>query len=192
MKILFIPNDISEELMNYSIDEVVSNDLKSIQLDLKKIDKNVKLEEVNMGTGADWIMILAIINGITTVFLLGDKIENGIEGWAKIGKRIKKIFSKSGITMIDKEAATFIAVDYLTEKFEINSMKLILESELAINDLSIMLKDRKSNDFIAKPYSVYFMTFEINDNYIVSLGVRSDGKVDEHYKFEKNIHFPFN
>lgn len=172
MKILFIPNDISEELMNYSIEVIESNDLKSIQSDLIEIDENVKLEEVNMGTGADWIMILAIINGITTVFLLGDKIDKGIEGWANIEKRLKKIFSKSRVILIDKDAAIFLAVNYLNEKFRVDSIKLIVESEFTINDLSKMLKDRKSKEFISRPYSVYLMTFEINDNvlYLSELG----------------------
>ena len=191
MEILFIPKNQGEELMNHSIDEIISDELEEIKSDLANIDEDFSIKEVNLGEGADWVMILAILNGITTVFLLGDKINKGIDGWASIGKRLKKIFSKSDKVYIDKDAATLTAVDYLSEKFQVNSLKLVLESDLPIKDLSGMLRDRKSCDFIAKPYSVYFMTFEINDHILLTLGIRSDGKLNEHYRFDKNDFLPF-
>ena len=83
MEIVFIPKNTSDDLMNYSIEEINSSFLKGIKADLENIDSNYKLKEVNLGTGADWVLIMAILNGITTVFLLGEKIDKGLDGWKK-------------------------------------------------------------------------------------------------------------
>lgn len=81
--------------MNISLDQIESDELEDIKKDLSELDANYQIQAKNFGEGADWIMLLAILNGLTTVFLLGDKINTGIDGWIKIGKRIKSIFSKS-------------------------------------------------------------------------------------------------
>ena len=191
MKLLFVPKDKAEDLMNLAIDEIDSIELEEIKSELKKIDENFSIKEINIGEGADWIMILAILNGITTVFLLGDKIDKGIDGWVKIGKRINVILSKSDRVYLDKESASFIVVDYLSEKYQISSLKLLMESQVPIKDLSGMLLDRTSSDFIATPYSIYFMTFEINEHILLSLSIRSDGLVAEHHNFDRNDFIPF-
>jgi hypothetical protein len=124
MEILFIPKNSSEDLMNYTIDEINSNFFIDIKADLKNIDSGFKLKEVNLGTGADWVLIMAILNSITTIFLLGEKVEKGIDGWVKIGKRIKSLFSKTDAIYLDKAAAQLLALQYLAEKHKLKSVSL--------------------------------------------------------------------
>lgn len=191
MEIIFIPKGKSEDLMNYSLDQIESDELEDIKKDLSVLDSNFQIQEKNFGEGTDWIMLLAILNGLTTVFLLGDKINTGIDGWIKIGKRIKNIFSKSDRAYVDLDAAKLLGIEYLAEKMEIESIKVVLQSDIAIKDLSGILTDRNSDDFIAKPYSLYLVTFEINDHFLITLGIQSDGKIQEHYRFDKNEFLPF-
>ena len=96
-------------------------------------------------------MILAILNGLTTVFLLGEKINTGIEGWIKIGKKIKNIFSKSDRAYVDMDAAIILGIEYLSYKMDIESVKVVMQSETVIKDLSSILKDRNPDEVIAKP-----------------------------------------
>jgi len=191
MQIIFIPKGKSEDLMNYSLDEIESDELENIKQDLSELDSNFQIQEKNFGVGADWIMLLAILNGLTTVFLLGDKINTGIDGWVKIGKRIKNIFSKSDRAYVDLDAAKLLGIEYLAEKMDIESIKVVMQSEVAIKNLSDMLTDRDSEDFIAKPYSLYLLTIEINDHLLITLGIQSDGKIQEHYRFDRNEFLPF-
>lgn len=191
MQIIFIPKGTSEDLMNYHLDQIESDELEEIKKDLEELDSDYEIQEKNFGEGADWIMLLAILNGLTTVFLLGDKINTGIDGWIKIGKRIKNIFSKSDHVYVDIIAAKLIGIEYLSGKMEINSVKVVDQSDIAIKDLSGMLTDRQQDDFIAKPFSIYLITFEINDHILITLGIRSDAEVQEHYHFDKNDIIPF-
>jgi len=191
MQIIFIPKGKSEDLMNYQLDQIESDDLEEIKKDLAELDSDYEIQEKNFGEGADWIMLLAILNGLTTVFLLGDKINTGIDGWIKIGKRIKNIFSKSDRVYVDLDAAKLLGIEYLSGKMEINSVKVVVQSDIAVKNLSSMLPDRQPDDFIAKPYSIYLITFEINDHLLITLGIRSDGEIQEHYHFDKNELLPF-
>jgi hypothetical protein len=191
MEIIFIPKNSSEDLMNYTIDEINSEFLKDIKADLKNIDSSFKLKEVNLGTGADWVLIMAILNGITTIFLLGEKIDKGIDGWVKIGKRIKSLFSKTDTIYLDKAAAQLLALQYLAEKHVLKSISLEKELTEEIINLSTMLRDRKPEDFISKPYSIYFLTFYINDHINTMLSVRSDGEIKELYSYDNNFWHPF-
>ena len=191
MQIAFIPLGLSDDLMNIPLSEIDSELLEDIKQDLTVLDSGFRLFEKNYGEGADWVMLLAILNGITTVFLLGEKIDKGIKGWVEIGKRIKSIISKCDRFYIDIDAARIFGLQHLSKEEKIKSIRIIMESELAIKDLSGMIKDRNPIDFIAKPFSVYFITYEINYNLIISLGIRSDGMIEEHYRFDRRNFIPF-
>lgn len=54
-----------------------------------------------------------------------------------------------------------------------------------------MLLDRKPEDFISKPYSIYFLTFSVNDHINTMLSVRSDGEIKELYSYDNKFWHPF-
>ena len=191
MEIIFIPKNTADDLMNYSIEEIQSSHLDEIKKDLESINSSYSLKEINLGTGADWALILAIISGISGVFMLGDKIETGIAGWIKVGKRIKSLFGKTDKIYLDLDAAKILALEYISQTIEIKSMTVIDTNVIELLDLSTMLRDRKPTDFIAKPYAVYMLTFRINENIQILLSVRSDGEIKEIYKFDDEFLLPF-
>lgn len=193
MEIILIPKGLSEKLMDEPLQDINSEEYNEILEELKAIDKTTINKEVNLGPGADWIAILVIINSIVNVLLVGDKLVKGIDGWIELAKRIKKIFRKSDKVYIDKDAATILAIEFLSKSEKIISIKKVNEVVIALRDLSVILFDRKEKDFIAKPYNVYLQTYEINDNKMKILGIRSDGEIKELYSFQDlwEPHAPF-
>ena len=125
MKIIILPKDISEDLLNYDISEINSNELDIILNELKEIDSSVEISTVNFGRGADWILLLATLSSITSIISLGDKLEKGIDGWIKIGKRISKIFHNSDKVYIDEDLAKIMAISHISKNYDIKSIKLI-------------------------------------------------------------------
>ncbi len=79
-------------------DKINGDGLSSV--DIEQIKKELEFEgekeisEKNIGPGADVFVILASILTIANVFLIGDKIDKGIDGWIKIAKRIKKLIKR--------------------------------------------------------------------------------------------------
>ena len=183
MQIIFVPKNTADDLMNYNIDELQSDELESIKVDLSKIDASYTLEELNLGTGADWITILAVINGIVSVLMLGDKIEKGIEGWINIAKRIKSVCSKSGPVFVDKDAANLLSLEFLSKEKEVRSLSKFEEHTIVLNSVSGAFSDRSSEDFTSQPWAIYMITFIVNDDTFKVLAVRFDGHVKEVYSF---------
>lgn len=105
MKIIVLPKGMSEQLMNDKLENINSESWDSVKSDLSLIDNDCQFEEINIGEGADWIVILVTINAIAGVFLLGDRIDKGIEGWINIGRRIKSLFIKTDSIYLDLDSA---------------------------------------------------------------------------------------
>ncbi|MFQ9314806.1 hypothetical protein [Dysgonomonas mossii] len=180
MEIIFLPKDISsEDMMNEDIGKLMaeSKDFELLKRNFESIDKEYDIKSVNLGKGADFILLWALFTGLGSMFLMGDKIEKNIEAWSKIGKRIKKILKRSNTSYIDRDAAIFLCIDYLYNKYKTTSIQLRQDAKFSLDDLSQMMSDRESKDFIANPYSVYFFHFEINNMEREIICVRSDGKL---------------
>ena len=191
MEIIVLPKGMSEELANDYLKNIKNKHWDDVQSELKLIDPNYAIKEVNIGMGADWIAILAIINALTNVFLVGDKVDKGIEGWLNIAKRIKSIFQKSDTVLMDLDSAKVYGLQHIAEKINIKSIKIENETSIELGNLSGMLRDRNETDFIAKPWSVYFFTYIINDNQRILMSVRSDGQIQEILNNEINDYSPF-
>ncbi|SFC93575.1 hypothetical protein SAMN04487907_1172 [Zunongwangia mangrovi] len=191
MEIIVLPKDMSEELANDYLKNIENKNWDYIQAELKLIDPDYRIKEINIGTGADWIAILAIINALTNVFLVGDKVDKGIEGWLRIAKRIKSIFHNSDTVFMDMDSAKVYGINHIAEKTDIKSIKIEHQTSIELGNLSGMLPDRKETDFIAKPWSVYFLTYIINDNQRILLSIRSDGQIKEILNNEINPYSPF-
>lgn len=179
MEIIILPKGISEDLMNDHLENIKSDQWEAIKKELVLIDQNYDFKEVNLGKGTDWIAILVVINTISNVFMLGDKIDKGLDGWIRIGKRIKSLFSKSETVYLDIHSAKLYALQHIAENYSLKSITIENEISIELDNLSGMLADRKETDFIAKPWAIYIITLIINDKNKVILSVRSDGQINE-------------
>lgn len=179
MKLIILPKELSEDLMNYKLSDIQSQELNDIVTELKEIDNNLDVSEVNLGRGADWILILATLGSITSVIALGDKLEKGIEGWIKIGKRILNIFKKSDRVYLDENAAKIIAITHISNKIDIKNIELIDNHTTFLVDFSHWFKQRNPESLEAKPFNIYNFTFQVNDNSTISLSIKSNGEIIE-------------
>lgn len=191
MKIIVLPKGMSEQLMNENLENIHSENWDAIKSELNLIDNDFQIEEINIGKGADWIAILVLINTITGAFLLGDRIDKGIEGWINIGKRIKSIFKKSDNAYMDVDVAKIYAIHHLEKNSTLTSVEMINESLIELDNLSGMFPNRDESDFTAKPFGIYILTMIVNDKNKIVLSVRSDGKISELLNVEKDYPTPF-
>lgn len=179
MKIIILPKNLSDDLMNFELSEIESKELNEILLELNEIDKNVDISLVNFGRGADWILLLATLSSITSIISLGDTLEEGIAGWIKVGKRISKIFEKSERVYLDENASKIIAISYISKKIDITSLKLLDNHTTTLADFSSWFKKINPDYFEAKPFNIYNFTFEINNARTISLSIKSNGEITE-------------
>lgn len=148
------------------------------ELDFEGIEK---ISEKNIGPGNDIFVILASIITIANVFMLGDKIDKGIEGWIKIGQRIKNIFKNKELVSVDKDGANLLAIELISNYENISTFEKTSEQEIVLVDFSaphLFGDNRTSDDLISKPYRYFIFSFLINDEKTYVIGVRSDGETN--------------
>ena len=159
------------------------------QVDREWINRKYNLEEaddvniVNIGPGADWMVLLAVFNVAWSIFQLPGIIKDSLEGWQWLVKLLKTKISKNELVSLDLDAAGMLAIDYLADKFgDDSSFNLIDAHSFNIIDLKGMIHNREGS-LEANPHNYYVFTFNIADKVIV-LSVRSTGKIRILEKFD--------
>jgi hypothetical protein len=175
MDVLFV-NDQFDDLI-HSDGELAEQNRKEIEelLDLGPIE-NVK--EVNIGPGADLFVILASINTIVNVFLVGDRIVKGIDGWVEVGKKIKRLWKTDNLISVDKDGASLLAIQYLASIEKIISIQKVDEQEINIVRLDGLFNDRKPNELISKPHGYFVQSYVVNDEKFYIIGIKTSGEVN--------------
>lgn len=115
----------------------------------------------------------------------------GIDGWVAVAKKIKSIFSKSDLALMDLETSKVYGLLYLSKQYKLQSIEVEKEVTIELENLSGMLPDRKHTDFIAKPWSIYIITYIINEKDKIILSIRSDGEIKEITNINMKGYIPF-
>lgn len=173
MQFLAFFDDYAEKITNGDLSDSDLSEIKNL------IDfKDSQVSGANIGPGADLMTILVTINTVANVFLIGQQIDAGIDGWINLGNRLKKMFRKKQLVAIDKDAASLLAIEFLNSKEKIQSLVKTHEHEINWIRLDGMLLDRKPEDFISKPHAYFVQTYLINSQKYYILGITSQGKVE--------------
>lgn len=174
--------DIMELLLNIPKYEESVNDDGLSEVEKKEIVDSIPIEGdkyatvVNIGPGADLMTILAVISAVANVFLVGDKIIKGVDGWLKIGKYIKSLFVRKELVSVDKDGASLLAIEWISTNGTINSLVKIDETTINLVDVSQMITEKSS--LASKPHNYYIQTYLVNDDKYYVVGIKSSGDVN--------------
>ena len=163
--------------------------LELSESDKERIKKTVDLDHVtemdyvNIGPGADLIVLLVVVSIGIQIIKLGEEINNGIDGWIKIGKKLRKLFERKKIVSVDLDGATALAVSLISKKETITSLVKIQEQVINLVDLSGMIHFNKG--LSQKPHNYYIQTYCVNGMDIYVIGIKSTGEVEiiKHFGF---------
>lgn len=141
------------------------------------------VEVVNIGPGADWMVIMTTITVAWTIFQLPGNIKSSLEGWQWLIDKLKSYKKNKQLVSLDFDAAGMLAIDYLADKYGADaSFSLIDAYEFNITDISTMFPNREES-LAAHPHNYYVYTFNIAQRIIV-LSVRSTGEIRELEAFD--------
>lgn len=134
-------------------------------------DFPIERKDADIGGGADlWVSVLSVAVG---TFLMGKNINENIDAWSEIGKKIKRIFSKEKKPMfLDREAAIALAISIISEKTEIKDIELIYSKDL--NERRYNTKGFKLN---FSPYDYFFLNFKVNSIEHFIFCIKSNGEI---------------
>lgn len=170
-----------------NIPEVDYDDYSSSSLNpdqRKMIDKKFGLSKsddvriVNIGPGADWLVLLVTFNTVWNILKAPAVIKEVLEGWAWLIDKLKLYIKKEQIVSFDMDASLMLAIDYLAEKYgQDSSLNLMDAHTINLADISKMVYNLNS-EFANHPHNYYVFTFWIAGQ-IVILGMHSKGEIRE-------------
>lgn len=163
------------------IDSYSRNILKSEKEAISRyfsFGKISKFRSVNIGLGADWLVLLLVVDIGLSIIKTGAEINDGIDGWIGIGKKLNKLFCRKKIVSIDKYGATALALSLIRKKQKINKIQKLQESTI---DLSKMTHFYRGTNLNLLKY--YIQTYYINDSdvYVVGVSATGEAKIIKHF-----------
>ena len=169
-----LPCDETFEISEYDNEQI------SKRVDFDNIHSS---EIVNIGPGADLLVLLLIVDIGLRALKFGAEVNDGIDGWIGIGKKLKKLFKRNKIVSIDKEGATAMAIELIAQKEEIIKLEKIQESTINLVDVSEMITI--NSELNKRPHNYYIQSYRINDLDVYVIGITSTGeaKIIKHFGF---------
>ena len=167
--------DSREDISCEELNEVLDSDKKEL-LKQFEIEGIRDAKYVNIGPGADFIVLLLIIDIGLRALKLGTEINDGIDGWIGIAKKLGKLFKKNKIVSIDEDGATSLAIGLIAQKIRINKLQKIDEMTINLMDVSGMIHGNYGLSF--KPHNYYIQTYKVNNEDIFIIGITSAGDVN--------------
>lgn len=143
-----------------------------------------KVDYVNIGPGADWIVILLILNIGLQIIKVGAEINDGIDGWIEIGKKLRKLFCRKKIVSIDMDGATALAIELIAEKEKIIKLEKLQENTVNLVDVSGMIPVNRG--LSKKPHNYFIQAYRVNDEDVYVVGIKSTGEAEiiKHFGFD--------
>lgn len=147
-------------------------------------DNITDIELVNIGPSADFFVILLVVS--IGLIKLGAEINDGINGWIGIGKKIRSLFRRKKVVSVDKDGAAALAIELIARKENIIRLVKIQETTINLADLSGMIPDNKG--LSKRPHNYYIQTYCVNDDDIYIIGIKSTGETNIIKHFSYNLH----
>ncbi len=172
MELLFNIDNYEEKM---SSDELTLNETEKKKIINEIAISNVEsVEFVNIGAGADCMVVLVGIRLVYEIIKAGKYINDGIDGWIKIGNRLKNLVKRNKIISIDSEGATLLAIELISQKEKINAFEVMQEDTINLVDMSGFLP--KNKGLAAKPFNYFVKTINVNHETLYIIGVNSTGE----------------
>lgn len=182
---LVIVTGYPEEFVDVETGEFRSGFLDRIRRDAEGATDSTQVDAhpTSYGYGADTLALAVLFSGLSAVFLSGKSIQDNLDGWIKLGLRLRDFVSetrqKYGMTLLSEPAAFAIALQAIKARSnDLPSVVLLHKSILRIQNWS--LKPEAHQAFTEHPDRYY--VFEVlagGEGHIV--GVNSCGEVLFHH-----------
>ena len=187
MELLFDIDNYEEKM---SSDELTLSETEKKKIINDIAISNVKsIEFVNIGAGADCMVVMVGIWLGYKILKSGKSINDGIDGWLEIGKKLKKLVKRNKIISIDSEGATLLAIELISQKENIKLLEVCQEDTINLVDMSGFLPENKG--LAAKPLNYFVKTIKVNDETIYIIGVNSTGQATIIKRYDVSLRMPY-
>ena len=133
------------------------------------------IDLVNIGPGADVIVLLLVISVGLQILKIGAEINDGIDGWIGIGKKLRNLFRRKKIISVDEDGATALAIETIAKEENVYKLEKLSETTINLVDVSGMIPNNRG--LSQKPHNYYIQAYRVNGEDVYVMGIKSTGEV---------------
>lgn len=150
--------------------------LEAVRTELSELG-TLELREDEIPEAADIpVVLIAITTVAGGLFLAGKKVEENLDAWIRLGKRLLKavrsLRKRFGPTRVDRDAATLLSFVAATAVEKSGSWELIHESDIPLR----VFATRSENDLTNHPNAIYLRTWRSEVGRVLVVLVKSTGE----------------
>ena len=172
---ILLEKDICETLVLEDILELSAEDKARVKEQVG-IENIRSVDLVNIGPGADCLVLLLVVDIFLRVLKIGSEVNDGIDGWIGLGKKLMTLLRNRKIVSVDIEGATSIAIEFLAQREKIHMLEKLQETTIHLVDLSCSLP--KNVGLSRKPHYYYIQAYRIYYGDIYVVGITSAGETN--------------
>lgn len=122
------------------------------------------------------VVLIAITTVVGGLFLAGKKVEENLDAWTRLGKRLLKavrsLRKRFGPTRVDREAATLLSLVAATAVEKSGAWELINENDIPLR----VFATRTEKDLTNHPNAVYLRAWRSENGRVLVVLVKSTGE----------------
>jgi hypothetical protein len=143
--------------------------------------------QASHGYGADGNAVAVVVAGLVTLFLSGKKINENVDAWLVLGKRLKSLLSawsdRLGAARVSQPFALALALDHLVVNGDkLDGATLLATAETRVRNSSLL--PTLAPTFRRFPDRYYVFTIQIADQVTHVIGISSTGTILFHHRIE--------
>lgn len=146
------------------------------------------------GYGADAVTLIATLGVLSAIFLSGKKIDENLDAWIKLGRRLKSLLTrlkeKYGWVAVSEPVALAIFLNRLNEAgVDLKDVEVLSQTTIPVRNESI--PPEITSLFHHQPDRAYVFVLRVDERDTYACGMKSDGSEAFFHHFPTGNHRRF-
>lgn len=164
----------------------LSDVMRDLRSEFQRSNFEAELTNSDIGRGADWPVVIAALTGLA---MLGKKIDEGIEGWIKVARRIRKLVNKlkrkKKLVAIDRHIANLLCLEYIGRHSENVPRKIELAGESII---ALQTVEHHQHGGVERyPDAIYVMKYLVDSSTLHVFLVGTEGTIKSRLTYQIDL-----
>lgn len=140
-------------------------------------DETAECELINIGTGADWVVVLQTIGTVVETIKVGMELVEKIIDYKKAARKLLEIKNEEKLIAVDADGAKLLSLQKISEYEDLTSIEFIDQMVVPLVDLNGSFRDKRSG-LARHPFNHYTFALKVNNEMVYITGVTPSGDVE--------------
>ena len=151
-------------------------------------EETAEIELINIGAGADWIVVLQTIGSIADLLKVGIELAGKLIDYKKGAQKLLKCKKEDRLISVDIEGAKLLTLQKISEYENITSIEFTDQMVVPLVDMNNIFH-KKRNGLARHPFNHYTFALKVNKDlfYITSVTYSGDVEITRCYECFSDI-----